>query len=195
MRYSSLSYRTIAVRELIKRIPDNYPEVIHGCCYALASLCSSHSVFDDTVLEIMKTTLPLFNTIYGIPEMYKSIVADAVCYLLWACVRQYTAVLSPILDEVLFTLILTCLTSDDLNIRRASAAVLQEFVGRLGNENVDHGLELVNLLSFNSLSQYYTTYTNSSLRNLQNDRASAEGYSLLEVSAGYSESAGNLSPV
>ena len=183
IRHTSLSYRRIAAFELIQRIPDSYPEVVHGCCYALASLCSTHSLPDDIILNIMQATLPILFDVNNMYDYFKSVVADGVCYLFWACVREYTAVLAQITDDVLSTLVVTSLTNEDLTIRRASAAVMQEFVGRLGNENVDHGLELMNLISFHSLSLYYTTYAVSSIRNSQNDGYSAEGRSSVEVSA------------
>ena len=175
---------------LVGQIPDNYPEFVHGCCYTLASLCSTHSFPDSVIVTILQVILPVFNSIDGICDFYKPIIADSVCYLLWACTRQYSNVLSSFIDDILSSLLVTSLTSDDLNIRRACAAVIQEFVGRLGNENVDHGLELVNLLSFNSLSQYYTTYAMNSVHNRQNHRHSLKNRSDIEVPTGTSPSIG-----
>lgn len=162
--YLPSDLRSSILSELLSILTDTFsPEVVHGCCYTLAALCYTHSIEDQSVTTMLPTLLSLLSEYIKQPSTSDtSLVFDSICYVLWSCARQYASILLPSLSSLLAVLILLATTNPEVNVRRAAAAVIQELIGRVGAENVEAGIELINTLSFAALAQIYYTYFHES---------------------------------
>lgn len=84
-------------------------------------------------------------------------VRDAACYVCWSLFR-FNMVRNVKLEELYTSLVAVACFDREVNIRRAAAAALQEGIGRHGGLDTSMGLDLIQLLNFQSVGQLRTCY-------------------------------------
>lgn len=138
----------------------NSIETLHGCCYSIAAMLSRHLITIDDLPSVLSTTSKF--VLYQIEKntaSTTSIIRDSACYMLWSLVRGYpSSVYANDITAVLPLLVRLSITDKEINTRRAASAVIQEIVGRIGADHIPAGIDLINLLNYNSLAQLQNMY-------------------------------------
>ena len=132
----------------------------HGGCLALAELTRRGLLLPERLSEVM----PLieraihFDVVRG-QHSVGAHVRDAACYVCWAFARAYSPeVMSPFISSLASSMLITCTYDREINCRRAASAAFQENVGRQGNENFPHGIEIITIADYFSLGNRTHAY-------------------------------------
>eukprot|EP00871_Galdieria_phlegrea_P003814 jgi/Galph1/4433/GphlegSOOS_G3081.1 len=132
----------------------------HGTCLVLAE-CAKRGIFHNSNLSIVSKFVSKalrYDLCKGSLHIGPQ-VRDAACYVCWAFARSYHASIpTPFLMEMVMRLACLACTDREINCRRAAAAALQEFVGRVGKDIIPHGIELITTADYFSLSDISESY-------------------------------------
>ena len=125
---------------------ESAPATVHGALFSLGCLAMYH-VLSEAQLDALLPSLPPF-LLYRLQQSSSSSTQrDAACFVVWAAAHYHSRCRALASPSILSALVLLALTDRAVNTRRAAAAVLQEIVGRTG-EQVPEGLRLVNTLTY-----------------------------------------------
>ncbi|KAJ1417019.1 armadillo-type protein, partial [Ochromonadaceae sp. CCMP2298] len=87
-------------------------------------------------------------------------VRDAACYVCWAFCRAYSPlVMAPFIRLLTTSLLTTALYDREVNCRRAASAAYQETVGRQGDQNVPHGIEIITIADYFAVGNRNSSFT------------------------------------
>lgn len=138
--------------------------LLHGSCFALAELGRRGTLLPEQLPKVVATVVPclVFEEHLGRVSIGSN-VRDAACYVCWTLSRSYDPChLAPFGDAIAGTLVSVALFDREVMCRRAAAAAFQECVGRLGT--FPHGIEIVTLINYFSLSMVQHCYLSLSLQ-------------------------------
>lgn len=154
-------------------VAEESDSIWHGGCLALAELARRGALLPSRLDETVPLVIQAIK--YDVIRGYHSVgahVRDAACYVCWAFARAYspqvlqkymiidTTNLSNSLAGAMLT---TSLFDREVNCRRAASAAYQENVGRQGNQNFKHGLEIIALADYFSLGNRKNSYISIAL--------------------------------
>jgi tubulin-specific chaperone D len=135
----------------------------HGGCLALAELARRGLILPGT---------PHFQALFRVVQTASSFdmrrgahsvgahVRDAACYVVWALSRAYAkAEVAPHASVITQSMLPIALLDREVNCRRAASAALQESVGRLSQEVIADGINLVTAVDYFSLGDRVASYT------------------------------------
>ncbi|KAG0427767.1 hypothetical protein HPB47_025191 [Ixodes persulcatus] len=136
----------------------------HGGCLALAELGRRGTLLPEHLPQVVDAVVKslVFDECWGKCAI-GSLTRDAACYVTWTLGRSYDpGDIAPFVSSLATTLICVALFDRELNCRRAAAAAFQECVGRLGT--FPHGISIISIVSYFSLSRIQTSYLSVSLQ-------------------------------
>ncbi|EEC04832.1 beta-tubulin cofactor D, putative, partial [Ixodes scapularis] len=136
----------------------------HGGCLALAELGRRGTLLPEHLPQVVDAVVKslVFDERWGKCAI-GSPTRDAACYVTWTLGRSYDPCdIAPFVSSLATTLICVALFDRELNCRRAAAAAFQECVGRLGT--FPHGISIISIVSYFSLSRIQTSYLSVSLQ-------------------------------
>lgn len=128
----------------------------HGACLALAELARRGLLLPNRLEESVKAVLRAmdFDKRKNSMMVIGSQVRDAACYACWAFARAYSPdILSKYIRPLTEGMLRTALFDRELNCRRAASAAFQEFVGRMGGQNVELGIEILTRADYFALGK------------------------------------------
>lgn len=151
LSYTAVNYHNQLIEFIINLIDSNETNVpkLHTVLLTLGYVALSKNLpvqFQANCIELASKYL--FFKISKGTIVIGNQVRDSSCFLIWAVVRnlkQSTAVISNVFVDLLKVLVF-----DDLLLKRCSVAVIQEILGRLGNDLVntnERGAFIVNFVS------------------------------------------------
>ncbi|KAK6918554.1 Tubulin-specific chaperone D, C-terminal [Dillenia turbinata] len=130
----------------------------HGGCLALAELARRGLLLPTSLPKVVPVVVKALH--YDVrrgPHSVGSHVRDAAAYVCWAFGRAYYHTdMKDILAQLAPHLLTVACYDREVNCRRAAAAAFQENVGRQGN--FPHGIDIVNLADYFSLSSRVNSY-------------------------------------
>ena len=133
----------------------------HGGCLALAELARRGLLLPSRLEDVVPLVVKALT--YDVRRGTNSVgdhVRDAACYVCWAFARAYApAVMKPHVLLLSQTMLITSIYDREVNCRRAASAAFQENVGRQGNENFPHGIEILTVADYFTLSNRKHAYT------------------------------------
>jgi len=131
--------------------------LVHTCvCGARAHTCA---------FRRLPVTVPIITRAihYDVRRGQNSVgahVRDAACYVCWAFARAYAPdVMKPFVHDLSVAMLLAALFDREINCRRAASAAFQENVGRQGNENFQHGIDILTAADYFTLGNRHNAYT------------------------------------
>eukprot|EP01138_Halocafeteria_seosinensis_P011721 gb/GECG01011978.1/.p1 GENE.gb/GECG01011978.1/~~gb/GECG01011978.1/.p1 ORF type:complete len:1494 (+),score=189.78 gb/GECG01011978.1/:1-4482(+) len=133
----------------------------HGGCLALAELSRRGLLLPSRLPEAVPLIAQALK--YDVRKGSHSIgthVRDAACYVCWAFARAYEPrLMKPYVEGLANAMLQVALYDREVNCRRAAAAAFQENVGRQGNENFPHGIEVITAADYFTLGNRAHAYT------------------------------------
>ncbi|CAN7056504.1 unnamed protein product [Brassica rapa subsp. trilocularis] len=130
----------------------------HGGCLALAELARRGLLLPRSFPQVVPIIVKALH--YDVrrgPHSVGSHVRDAAAYVCWAFGRAYYHKdMKNVLDQLAPDLLIVGSFDREVNCRRAAAAAFQENVGRQGN--YPHGIDIVNIADYFSLSSRVNSY-------------------------------------
>ncbi|XP_020891431.1 tubulin-folding cofactor D isoform X2 [Arabidopsis lyrata subsp. lyrata] len=130
----------------------------HGGCLALAELSRRGLLLPRSFPQVVPVIVKALH--YDVrrgPHSVGSHVRDAAAYVCWAFGRAYYHKdMKNVLDQLAPDLLIVGSFDREVNCRRAAAAAFQENVGRQGN--YPHGIDIVNIANYFSLSSRVNSY-------------------------------------
>ncbi|ESQ44003.1 hypothetical protein EUTSA_v10005754mg [Eutrema salsugineum] len=130
----------------------------HGGCLALAELARRGLLLPRSFPQVVPVIVKALH--YDVrrgPHSVGSHVRDAAAYVCWAFGRAYYHKdMKNVLDQLAPDLLIVGSFDREVNCRRAAAAAFQENVGRQGN--YPHGIDIVNIADYFSLSSRVNSY-------------------------------------
>ena len=133
----------------------------HGGCLALAELSRRGLLLPEKLCGVMPLIEQALS--FDVVKGQHSIgvhVRDAACYVCWAFSRAYSpAVMAPFIRPLTVALLKVTLFDREINCRRAASAAFQETVGRQGNTNVPHGIDIITIADYFSVGNRSHCYT------------------------------------
>ncbi|CAN8280534.1 unnamed protein product [Cochlearia groenlandica] len=130
----------------------------HGGCLALAELARRGLLLPRSFPQVIPVIVKALH--YDIrrgPHSVGSHVRDAAAYVCWAFGRAYSQKdMKIMLDQLAPDLLIVGCFDREVNCRRAAAAAFQENAGRQGN--YPHGIDIVNIADYFSLSSRVNSY-------------------------------------
>ncbi|EEF50351.1 tubulin-folding cofactor D [Ricinus communis] len=130
----------------------------HGACLALAELARRGLLLPAGLPKVVPFVVKALH--YDIrrgPHSVGSHVRDAAAYVCWAFGRAYYHTdMRNVLEQLAPHLLTVACYDREVNCRRAAAAAFQENVGRQGN--YPHGIDIVNIADYFSLSSRVNSY-------------------------------------
>ncbi|EOA23407.1 hypothetical protein CARUB_v10016587mg [Capsella rubella] len=130
----------------------------HGGCLALAELARRGLLLPRSFPQVIPVIVKALH--YDVrrgPHSVGSHVRDAAAYVCWAFGRAYSHKdMKDVLDQLAPDLLIVGSFDREVNCRRAAAAAFQENVGRQGN--YPHGIDIVNIADYFSLSSRVNSY-------------------------------------
>ncbi|XP_010559107.1 PREDICTED: tubulin-folding cofactor D [Tarenaya hassleriana] len=130
----------------------------HGGCLALAELARRGLLLPRSLPKVVPVIVKALH--YDVrrgPHSVGSHVRDAAAYVCWAFGRAYYHKdMKNVLDQLAPDLLSVACYDREVNCRRAAAAAFQENVGRQGN--YPHGIDIVNIADYFSLSSRANSY-------------------------------------
>ena len=157
--------------EVVKFVMDLFhkgegPAAWHGGCLAMAELARRGLLLPsrlDSIVPLIEQAL-----LYDVKRGTHSVgahVRDAGCYVCWAFARAYEpSVMKPHVHRLSRAMMVTAICDREVNCRRAASAAFQENVGRQGNENFPHGIEILTAADYFSLGNRRNAYTEVSVQ-------------------------------
>jgi hypothetical protein len=132
----------------------------HGGCLALAELSRRGLLLPERLAEVIPIVQEAIQ--YDVLRGQHSVgshVRDAACYVCWSFARAYSPdVMKPYVADLSAAMLITALFDREVNCRRAASAAFQEHVGRQGNENFPHGIEIIVIADYFSLGNRVLAY-------------------------------------
>lgn len=125
----------------------------HGGCLALAELTRRGLLLPEKLPEVVPLVAKAlhFDILKG-QHGIGSHVRDSAAYVCWSFARAYApVVMSSYVRDLSVSMLTAILFDREVNCRRAAAAAFQENVGRQGNENFPHGIEIITIADFFSV--------------------------------------------
>jgi len=157
--------------EVVKFVMDLFhkgegPAAWHGGCLAMAELARRGLLLPsrlESIVPLIEQALQ-----YDVKRGTHSVgahVRDAGCYVCWAFARAYEpSVMKPHVQRLSRAMMVTAICDREVNCRRAASAAFQENVGRQGNENFPHGIEILTAADYFSLGNRRNAYTEVSVQ-------------------------------
>jgi len=132
----------------------------HGGCLALAELARRGLLLPSRLSQVVPITLRAL--VYDRRTATHSVgahVRDASCYVIWAFARAYApAVMAPYMRSLAQGLLTLTVFDREVNVRRAASAAFQEHVGRQGSASFEHGMEILQLADYFTISNRTHAY-------------------------------------
>lgn len=135
---------------------------VHGGCLAVAELARrglllpSNKQFQRAMNEVRNAAK------YDVRRGAASVgahIRDAACYVIWAIARAYDRKhVSPFGKLIADAMVPVALLDREVNCRRAASAALQECVGRLVDDVILEGIQLITIADYFSLNDRNTAY-------------------------------------
>ncbi|GMH52930.1 hypothetical protein TL16_g01339 [Triparma laevis f. inornata] len=133
----------------------------HGANLALAELARRGLLLPSRLPKVVPIIVRAIH--YDVRRGQNSVgahVRDAACYVCWAFARAYSPeVMKPYVEELAKGMLLAALFDREINCRRAASAAFQENVGRQGNENFKHGIEILTAADYFTLGNRVKAFT------------------------------------
>ena len=140
---------------------DSSDSAWHGASLALAELARRGLLLPFRLPQVVPIIVKAIH--YDVRRGQNSVgahVRDAACYVCWAFARAYSPeVMAPYVSELSRGMLLAALFDREINCRRAASAAFQENVGRQGNENFLHGIEILTAADYFTLGNRVNAYT------------------------------------
>lgn len=134
----------------------------HGGCLALAELARRGLLLPERLTQVVPITLKALTYDQRTPtHSIGAHVRDASCYVQWAFARAYAPdVMTPYMQSLASGLLTICVFDREVNVRRASSAAFQEHVGRQGSASFKHGMDILQIADYFTVSNRSNAYTN-----------------------------------
>lgn len=133
----------------------------HGGCLALAELARRGLLLPARLAQVVPITLRALT--YDQRTATHSIgahVRDASCYVQWAFARAYAPeVMTPYMQSLASGLLTLSVFDREVNVRRAASAAFQEHVGRQGSASFKHGMAILQIADYFTVSNRANAYT------------------------------------
>lgn len=150
----------------MQELPLKGPQELHGIIYALAE------IIRQGIYQVAYELVEFFEQISSfwrhclffearqtvVAPTQSALVRDTACYLAWA-IAKFTRKqwkIQQLSNQIIIDLVCIALFDGEVNCRRASAACLQQWIGRC---DFAKGVELIQVINFNSISQGKIAFT------------------------------------
>jgi len=170
--------------ELFHSTGDDDSTAWHGACLALAELARRGLLLPDNLGDSVEVVLRAmsFDKRKHTMVVIGAQVRDAACYVCWAFSRAYSPeVLAPYIRPLTEAMLCTALFDRELNCRRAASAAFQEFVGRMGGKNVEHGIDILTKADYFAVGKREVAFRKVAFE-VANLGSQGEGYRRIIVS-------------